>query len=254
MAVAMESSNRIAVVTGGGSGIGRASARKLAALGFDIAVLDIDPVRANTVAEEVLASGRRACGLIVDVAVEDSVRTTFDAVRSRLGPISVLVSSAGIADFTTMDRMTAATFDRMIAVHLRGTFLCCRESFTDMAQQRFGRIVNIASVAGINGGGGPGLSHYAAAKAGIIGFTKALSFEGGPLGITVNAIAPGLIDTPLTRGAGAPDSLYDAIVARLPLRRIGQPEDIAGAVAYLVSDDASWVTGQVLSPNGGGSV
>ena len=247
----MGTNERVAVVTGGGSGIGRASALRLASMGYAIAVLDIDPGRATTFAAEVQAAGQRACGLTIDVAIEDSVRLTFEEVRSRLGPASILVSSAGIADFTPFDQMTVAGFDRMIAVHLRGTFLCCREAFTDMAAQHSGRIVTIASVAALNGGGGPGLAHYVAAKAGIVGLTKAIAFEGGAHGITANTIAPGLVDTPLIRGAGSPDSFYDRIVARLPVPRLGTPDDIAGAVAYLVSDDAAWVTGQVISPNGG---
>jgi 2-hydroxycyclohexanecarboxyl-CoA dehydrogenase len=119
-----------------------------------------------------------------------------------------------------------------------------------MIEAGWGRIVNVASVAGLNGGG-PGLSHYAAAKAGIIGFTRAIAQELGPMGITANAIAPGLIDTPMIRTAGAPDSLYDAVIKRTPVKRLGQPEDIAVAAAFLVSEEAGFTTGQVLSPNGG---
>jgi NAD(P)-dependent dehydrogenase (short-subunit alcohol dehydrogenase family) len=135
-------------------------------------------------------------------------------------------------------------------VHLKGTYLVCRAVVPAMIAAGSGRIVNISSAAGLNGGG-PGLAHYAAAKAGIIGLTKSLALELGPHGITVNAIAPGLVDTPLIRQAGAPADLYDAIVARIPVRRIGQPEDIAAACAYLAADEAAFCTGQVLSPNGG---
>jgi len=146
--------------------------------------------------------------------------------------------------------MTEAQWDRMLGVHLKGTFQTTQACVPDMIDAGWGRIVNVASVAGLNGGG-PGLSHYAAAKAGIIGFTRAIAQELGPMGITVNAVAPGLIDTPMIRVAGAPDDLYDAVVRRTPVKRLGQPEDIAVAVLFLASEEAGFTTGQVLSPNGG---
>ena len=182
-----------------------------------------------------------------------SVEAAVARVRAELGPATILVNSAGIAGFTPLVQLDEETFDRMVAVHLKGTYLCCRAFVPDMIAAGFGRIVNLSSAAGLTGGG-PGLSHYAAAKAGIIGFTKAIAAELGPKGITANAIAPGLINTPLIRGAGAPEALYGQIVARLPVQRIGLPEDIAAACAYLVSPDASFFTGQVMSPNGGGTM
>jgi NAD(P)-dependent dehydrogenase (short-subunit alcohol dehydrogenase family) len=160
------------------------------------------------------------------------------------------VNDAGIADLTPFVEMSEERWDRMIAVHLKGAFNCTRAVLGDMVAAGWGRIVNISSVAGLRGG--PGLTHYSAAKAGIIGLTKALAAEVGRSGITVNAIAPGLIDTPLLTGSGMPEAIIQAIVQQAPVGRIGTPDDIAAACAYLVSEEASFTTGQVLSPNGGG--
>src|SRR5437899_198146 len=167
-----------------------------------------------------------------------------------LGPVHILVNDAGIAGLVPLREMTEDEWDRMIAVHLKGAFNCTRALLGDMAAAGWGRVVNVSSVAGLRGA--PQLVHYSAAKAGLIGFTKALAAEVGPLGITVNAIAPGLIDTPLLKRSGWPDGLTQAIVAQNPIKRIGTAEDIAAACAYLVSEGASFTTGQVLSPNGGG--
>ena len=162
----------------------------------------------------------------------------------------VLVNDAGIAGLVPLQEMTEDQWDRMIAVHLKGAFNCTRALLGDMTAAGWGRVVNVSSVAGLSGA--PNLVHYSAAKAGLIGFTKALAGEVGPRGVTVNAIAPGLIDTPMLQRSGWPDSLTQIIVAKNPIKRIGTPEDIAAACAYLVSEEASFTTGQVLSPNGGG--
>jgi 2-hydroxycyclohexanecarboxyl-CoA dehydrogenase len=244
---------RNALVTGGASGIGRAIALRLAADGAEVAVLDLRGDAARTVADEIARSGRRAVAAQIDVGDAASVTAAVAEARSALGPIHVLVNSAGIADFVPLGDLDEERWQRMLNVHLNGTYRVTRAVFADMTAAGFGRIVNIASAAALNGGG-PGLAHYAAAKAGIIGFTKALAHELGPSGVTVNAIAPGLIDTPLIHGAGAPAGLYDTVVARLPVRRIGQPLDIAAACAYLASDEAGFCTGQVLSPNGGAHI
>ena len=243
---------KIAVVTGGGSGIGRAIALRLAGDGADVAVLDLRGDAADRVAADVRSLGRRSVGIPVDVSDAGGVSVSEARVAAELGEATVLVNCAGIAGFSPLLDMAEADFDRMIAVHLKGTFHTCRAWLPGMLRTGWGRIVNVSSAAGLTGGG-PGLSHYAAAKAGILGFTKSLAHEVGPAGVTVNAIAPGLIDTPLIHGAGAPSSLYDQVVARLPVRRIGQPGDVAAACAYLVSPEAGFVTGQVLSPNGGGN-
>ncbi len=246
----MEHAGRIAFVTGGGSGIGRAIALRLASAGAAVAVVDLHAGAAEAVAAEIRAGGGRAIAVAADVSAARAVADAAARARAELGTPSILVNSAGIAAFDPIATLAEETFDRMIAVHLKGTFLACRELAPAMAEAGWGRIVNVSSTAALNGGG-PGLSHYAAAKAGVIGLTKSLAQELGPRGVTVNAIAPGLIDTPLIRGAGAPEGLYDEVVRRLPVRRIGQPDDVAAACAYLVSDEAGFCTGQVISPNGG---
>jgi 2-hydroxycyclohexanecarboxyl-CoA dehydrogenase len=242
--------DKIAVVTGAGSGIGRATALALARAGAHVAILDVNLAGAEATAAAVVALGRRALPLAVDVSSAPTVATAVERVRTTLGPVAILVNVAGIGEFAPLLQMTEAQWDRMIAVHLKGTFNCTRACVPDMVAASWGRVVSVASVAGLNGGG-PGLSHYAAAKAGIIGFTRALAQELGPMGITVNAVAPGLIDTPMIRAAGAPDDLYDAVIRRTPVGRLGVADDVAAAVAFLVSEEAGFTTGQVLSPNGG---
>jgi NAD(P)-dependent dehydrogenase (short-subunit alcohol dehydrogenase family) len=239
-----------AVVTGGASGIGRSICRQLARDGVDVAVLDLNGTGAEAVAAELAASGRRAVAHAVDVADGAAVRTAFAQVTASLGPVHILVNDAGIGEFVPLLQMSEAQWDRMIGVHLKGNFNCTQAALPSMIQAQWGRVVNITSVAGLNGGG-PAFSHYAAAKAGIVGFTKALSHEFARLGITANAIAPGLIDTPILKGSGIPDATLQRAVQHIPVGRIGTPEDIAAACAYLVSEAASFITGQVISPNGG---
>jgi 2-hydroxycyclohexanecarboxyl-CoA dehydrogenase len=240
---------RHAVVTGGASGIGRAICLRLARDGADVAVLDLNRAGAEAVAAEVTALGRRALAVEVDVAEGTSVAAAAGRVRAGLGPVHVLVSAAGIAEFVPVLQMSEERFDRMLAVHLKGAFHCTRAFAPDMVAAGWGRIVAVASVAGLVGG--PGLAHYAAAKAGMIGFVKSVAHELGPLGVTANVIAPGLIDTPLLRAAGVPEAIFRQTVESNPIRRIGTPDDIAAACAYLVSEEAGFTTGQVLSPNGG---
>jgi NAD(P)-dependent dehydrogenase (short-subunit alcohol dehydrogenase family) len=240
---------RTAVITGGASGIGRGIALRLARDGADVALLDLDAAGAEQVAAEVSRLGRRALAVEVDVASAASVAAAVERVHAGVGPVHVLVNDAGIASFLPLLQMPEADWDRMIAVHLKGTFNCTRAVLPDMVAAGWGRVVSISSVAGLRGG--PGLAHYSAAKAGIIGFTKAVAQEVGGLGITVNAIAPGLIDTPLLRRSAMPEAFIAALVHQTPVGRIGTPEDIAAVCAYLVSDEASFFTGQVVSPNGG---
>ncbi|MBI3782003.1 MAG: SDR family oxidoreductase [Deltaproteobacteria bacterium] len=247
----MDLAGKHAIVTGGASGIGRGIALRLARAGADVALFDVNEDGLQTVAHEVESCGRRSVTAKVDVSDSAAVRDGVHQVRREFGVLDILVCSAGICTFVPFLQMDDATFDRMLAVHVRGVFLCCREVAPDMIAAGRGRIVNVASVAGLNGGGA-GLAHYAAAKGGIIALTKALAQELGPAGVTVNAIAPGLIDTPMVRGSGMADDFIRQIGQRVPVRRVGQPDDIAAACAYLVSDDAGFITGQVISPNGGG--
>jgi 2-hydroxycyclohexanecarboxyl-CoA dehydrogenase len=240
---------RIAVVTGGASGIGAAIARQLSRDGAAVAILDLDKDGAAEVAREIEKSGGRALGVRANVAVPGSVSTAIDQVETELGPVGILVNNAGFGGIVPLASMTTSQWDRMIAVHLSGTFHCTRAVVNGMIERRAGRIVNISSVGGLVGA--PGNVHYSAAKAGILGFTKALAAELGPSGVTVNAIAPGLIETPILRAAGLDEQAIQNLKGMVPLGRIGQPEDIASACAYIASDAASFLTGQVISPNGG---
>jgi NAD(P)-dependent dehydrogenase (short-subunit alcohol dehydrogenase family) len=246
----MTLNNRTALITGGASGIGRAVCLRLARDGAAVAVLDLDAAGAERTAGEIRAGGGRAQAVSADVAIGDAVAAAVGAARAALGPLSIVVNVAGIGEFAMLAGMRLGQWDRMIGVHLTGTFHCTRAALPDMVAAGWGRIVNISSVAGLSGGG-PGLSHYAAAKGGIIAFTKAIAQELGPAGITANAVAPGLIDTPMVREAMVSAEIRQRAVEGAPVRRIGHPDDIAAAVAYLVSPDSGFVTGQVLSPNGG---
>jgi NAD(P)-dependent dehydrogenase (short-subunit alcohol dehydrogenase family) len=237
-------------VTGGGSGIGRSIALRLARDGADVALFDVDQAAAEAVAGDIRALGRRALPLRVDVCRLPEVTAAAAHIRERLGRVHILINNAGIAGFAPLLAMSEEEWDRMIAVHLKGTFNCTRALAQDMVDARWGRVVCISSVGGLRGG--PSLTHYAAAKAGVIGFAKALAIELGPHGVTVNAIAPGMIDTPMLARSGVPQAILDAARTQVPVRRLGTPDDIAAACAYLVSEEASFTTGQVLSPNGGG--
>jgi 2-hydroxycyclohexanecarboxyl-CoA dehydrogenase len=239
-----------AFVTGGASGIGRGICLRLAEMGVDVAVIDVNRENAEAVAREVEGRGRTALAVETDVSSSASVRRAVEAVHAKLGRVQILVNDAGIADVVPIHEMSEERWDRMIAVHLKGTFNCTRALVGDLIDAGWGRIVNVASVAGVNGGGA-GLSHYSAAKGGIIAFTKAIAHELGPKGITVNAIAPGLIDTPMTRQGVVSEQLFEVTAQNAPVRRVGCPEDIAAACAYLVSEEAGFFTGQVVSPNGG---
>ena len=241
--------DKIAVVTGGASGIGRAISLRLARDGANLAIWDRDISSARKVATEIADLGRRVIPVEVDVASFADVEKAGDRVRRELGKVSILVNDAGYGEITPLARMSEAQWDKMIGVHLKGTFNCTRVLVQDMIDAHWGRVVSISSVAGLKGAAG--FVHYSAAKAGIIGFTKGLAFELGSAGITVNAIAPGLIDTPILKNASLRDETIAEIVRQQPVARIGVPDDIAACCAYIVSEEASFLTGQVLSPNGG---
>ncbi len=243
----MELEGRIALVTGAGRGIGRAIALKLAGRGADVAVADVLPDEAATVAAEVVALGRRSASLVADVSVSGDVTCMVEEVRAALGPVAILVNNAGIARDGLLMRMSDEDWDKVIAVDLRSVFLCTRAVLRDMTKQRFGRIINIASVSGL--AGNPGQANYSAAKAGIIGFTRTIAKEMASRGITVNAIAPGLIDTGLAHDLS--DQQREAFKSGIPMGMLGTPEDVAGAVGFLASGDASYITGQVICVDGG---
>jgi 3-oxoacyl-[acyl-carrier protein] reductase len=237
----------VAIVTGAGSGIGRATALRLARDGYAVMCNDIAEARAAEVAAELFASGGRAASIGGDVADEAAVAALAEATRSAFGPATLLVNNAGHAHQARFVDISPAEFDRMFAVHVRGTFLCIRAVLPDMLAKGAGVIVNIASQLGQIGG--VELSHYCAAKAAIIGLTKSLAREVSKQGVRVNAVAPGPINTPLVRTLS--EEWRRAKVADLPLGRFGEPDEVAATVAFLASPQASLFVGQTLGPNSG---
>lgn len=241
-------SNKVAVVTGGRRGIGRAIALLLAQRGADVMIGDCteDP-GLDTAAEIAAATGRRIEACCVDVANSTSAKEFIDRTIEEFGRVDILVNNAGITRDNLIVRISDADWDAVLNVNLKGVFNCCKAAARPMMRQRFGRIVNISSVAGVAGNAGQ--ANYAASKAGVIGLTKTLAKELGSRNITVNAVAPGLITTALTDVL--PQDLKDMAVKMTPLGRVGKPEDVAKAVAFLASDDAEFITGQILSVDGG---
>ncbi|MEX5270865.1 SDR family NAD(P)-dependent oxidoreductase [Kocuria sabuli] len=241
-------SGRVAVVTGGGSGIGAAIALLFAREGADVAVLDRDGQHARAVAEESGAFGGRTRAIAVDVTDGEAVRAAMDKVAEELGGIDVLVSAAGILDETPLLEMSEATFDKVLAVDLKGVFLAARWAAPHMVERGGGRIINIASQLGIKGG--TGLTHYVAAKAGVIGMTKAMALELAEHHVLVNAIAPGPIVTPLIEGLS--EDWKAAKQAELPIGRFGQAHEVAPTALLLASSPGGDLyTGQTLGPNSG---
>jgi NAD(P)-dependent dehydrogenase (short-subunit alcohol dehydrogenase family) len=245
-------SARIAVVTGGGSGIGLAIAERLAADGNAVAVFDIGAETADLTAAKIEAAGGRAVGVPVDVSDRAQVDAGVAQVRDRLGRPTILVNNAGIDCFQPFLEVSLETWNRVLEVNLTGTFHCCQAMLPDMIDEAWGRIVNISSSSAHSGQAL--MSPYVAAKSGVIGLTKCLALAFGPQGITVNTIPPGFVDTPMLRAAEAKGLLSGDVAfhaARTPVRRAGRPEDIAAACSFLVSDEAGYITGQVFGVNGG---
>jgi NAD(P)-dependent dehydrogenase (short-subunit alcohol dehydrogenase family) len=243
--------SRVAVVTGGASGIGLGVAHRLAADGHRIAVLDRDAAGAEAAAAALRGRGADAVALEVDVADWASVDTAFAALRADLGPVAILVTSAGIESFDSVLEITPDIWDRILAVNLTGTFTCARAAIPDMLEAGWGRIVTIASSSAQSGA--PRMAHYAASKGGVIALTKALAVELARSGITVNTIPPSLVDTPMARAAEAAGDFpgVDVVGPMVPVGRAGTPDDVAAACAFLCSDSASYITGQVVGVNGG---
>jgi 3-oxoacyl-[acyl-carrier protein] reductase len=237
----------IAIVTGAGSGIGRAVAQRLAADGAAVMVNDIGAERAKAVRDEIRAAGHRAEAFAGDVALEGDVAALAAATRQAFGDCTLLVNNAGHVHQARFMELTPADFDRMFAVHVRGTFLCTQAVLGPMLAAGRGGIINMASQLGQIGG--IELVHYSAAKAAIIGMTKSLAREVSARGVRVNAVAPGPVNTPLVRALS--DEWRTAKTAELPLGRFGAPEEIAATVAFLASDAAGLFVGQTLGPNSG---
>lgn len=239
----------VAFVTGGGSGIGRAAALTLAARGARLVVADIEVARAEAVAEEARAAGGPALALGLDVASEAAVRTAFARAQSHYGKAAdILVNSAGVLLVEPLLSFRKESWDRVMAINLTGTFLCGQRAARGMADQGYGRIINIASISGLRAG--VGRTAYGTSKAAILGLTRQFALELGPLGVTANAIAPGVIETPMTQGAYS-EATWQQALAMVPARRVGQPQDIAEAVAYLASPAAAYVNGETLTVDGG---
>ncbi|MDT5257361.1 MAG: 2-hydroxycyclohexanecarboxyl-CoA dehydrogenase [Mycobacterium sp.] len=229
---------KTAVVTGGGSGIGLAVARRLRADGLDVATIDLRPSDTDL-------------AFTADVTDRSQVDAALSAIRGRLGLVTVLVNAAGLDGFKRFTNITFEDWQRVIDVNLNGVFQMIQAVLPDMVEAGWGRIVNISSSS--THSGAPYMAHYVAAKSAVNGLTKSLALEYGPCGITVNAVPPGFIDTPMLRSAEENGFLGDIeqTIARTPVRRIGKPEDIAAACAFLVSEEAGYITGQILGVNGG---
>jgi len=243
----MSLTGKKALVTGASRGIGKAVAMKLAAEGADVIVTATSLERAKQTADQITLLGRKAIPVKVDVGVASDVENLFQLVVEEFGSLDILVNNAGITRDGLLMRMKDEDWDSVLDVNLKGTFLCTREAIKMMAKVKSGRIVTISSVVGEMGNAGQ--ANYCASKAGIIGFTKAVAREYAKRNITVNAVAPGFIETDMT-GVLA-EGVREELLKQIPVNRFGSPEDIANAVYYLVSDLGSYVTGQVIAVNGG---
>jgi len=244
----MNLADRVAIVTGSGRGIGRAIALRLAEAGASVVVNDIgDAAPVEAVVKEIKAMGGQALPVLADVSSAAEVDRLVAETTSAYGRIDILVNNAGIARDQLLLRMTEEEWDRVLAVDLKSVFLCTRAVLKYMVKERRGRIISIASVVGIVGNAGQ--ANYAAAKAGIIGFTRTVAKEVASRGITVNAIAPGFIDTEMTKRLK--EEWKEELKKRIPLGRLGSPRDVAEAVAFLAGEEAGYITGQVLVVDGG---
>jgi NAD(P)-dependent dehydrogenase (short-subunit alcohol dehydrogenase family) len=241
---------RVAVVTGAASGIGLGVARRFAADGNAVALLDSHGEAAENAAADLRAQGATAMAFEVDVANWSAVHTVFEGIGADLGPVGILVTCAGIESFDPVLDITQEAWDRILAVNLTGTFTCVQAALSDMIAAGWGRIVTIASSSAQSGT--PRMAHYTASKAGVIGLTKSVAREFARKGITANCIPPSLVDTPMARNAEQRGLIdVDGAAAAVPIGRAGTPDDIAAACSFLCSDDAGYITGQLIGVNGG---
>ena len=241
--------NRIAIVTGAGQGIGRAIALGMAREGAALVIADLDEANAGAIKREIERVGGKASALYTDISNEGSVRGMIDHTLNEHGRVDILVNNAGIFPTSSVEEMAEEEWDRVIGTNLIGTFLCSRAVVSHLLTQRSGRIISLTSGRAFQGARHG--AHYAASKAGIIAFSKSLALELAPYGITVNVICPGITDTAQPRGHQTEEQIY-AQGQRIPLGRIGQPEDLPGPAIFLASDAAGFITGQTILVNGGG--
>jgi len=246
-------SARVAIVTGAARGIGAATAKRLASDGMAVGVLDLDAGACGPTVDAITAEGGRAVAVGADVSDAEQVATAVGKVAAELGPPVVLINNAGIIRDNLLFKMSEDDWDMVLGVHLRGAFLMSRAAQKFMVDQRFGRIVNLSSSSAL---GNRGQVNYSAAKAGMQGFTKTLAIELGQFGVTANAVAPGFIATDMTAATAARvgmdfEEFQAAAASRIPVRRVGQPEDIAHVISFLVSEGAGFVSGQVIYVAGG---
>jgi 3-oxoacyl-[acyl-carrier protein] reductase len=243
----MELKGKVAVVTGGAQGIGKAIAQVLAENGADVVVADVDLEKAQETAKELSESGSKAVALKLNVAQFDEVREGMGSVMAQFGRVDILVNNAGITRDALLLRMKEEDWNLVLDVNLKGTFHCTKAVLPHMTKQRGGKIVNIASIVGVIGNAGQ--ANYAASKAAVIGFSKTVAREYASRGITVNAVAPGFIETAMTHKLT--QEVRDNLYKQIPLGRLGTAQDVAHAVSFLVSEKAAYITGQVIHVNGG---
>lgn len=244
----MTVAGKTTIITGGAQGIGLAISQRFARDGASVAIWDIDEAAAQRTADELVAAGGKAIACRVDIADRTQVDAAIATVRDAFGPVSILVNNAGISNIVPFLDMTEEQWERMMTINLKGVFHCTQAAVPDMLAAGWGRVVNVSSSS--TQSGAPYMSHYVASKGGVIGFTKSLALEFADKGITFNNVPPGFVDTPLLRTTLSEASI-DAQVQGSPMKRIGRPEDIAAACAFLASDDAGYITGHTLSVNGG---
>ena len=244
---------RVALVTGGAQGIGAGVAKRLAAGGAAVGVLDLQQEAAQAVADEITAAGGRAIGLGADVSKRDQVEAAVAQVATEFGGLHILVNNAGVIRDNLLFKMSDDDWTMVMEVHLRGAFLCSQAAQAHMVQAKYGRIISMSSTSAT---GNRGQANYSTAKMGLQGFTKTLAIELGPKGITANAIAPGFIETAMTKATAERigttiDAMREGVEATVPVRRGGLPDDIANAVAFFAAEESGYVTGQVLYVDGG---
>lgn len=244
---------RVALVTGAGRGIGAATAKRLAEEGARVTLADLDVEGCQRVAEEIAALGSEATAVRCDVSQSADAQHAVDTAIEKFGQLDILVNNAGILRDNLIFKMSEDDWDAVLDVHLKGAFLCSRAAQKHMVERKYGRIVNLSSTSAL---GNRGQVNYSAAKAGMQGFTRTLAIELGPFGITANAVAPGFIDTDMTRATAqrlgvTPEQFQQGMSQMIPLRRVGQPSEVASVIAFLASEDASYVSGQIIYVAGG---